>query len=565
MKRVVGLVVFLLAIAVVAGVLVRSTRSEEGAAAVPQGWAPAPREVSGLEVLATADAGGLRLHTGGGDRTFLPGINLGGGLPGRLPGDFSSMDGAQFGGWLAQMRRLGIRVVRVYDLMPPAFYDALRYYNLNHETEPLYLVQGVRIPDTSYAEGESTLFDARIEDPFAAQILDVAAAVHGDLAYEKVDDQNPPVWESDVSDWLVAWVVGQEWDPAVVARTDAVQMPETPPGEYFTAADAATPTEHWLARQLNLLAGDLRERGESVPLSFVNGPTTDPLTRRGEPVTSADPASIDAEHVLPTGEWPGGTFASVHAYPEYPDFLRHETVLRQTEHDEQEDPYAGYLASLRSHFVSMPLVVAETGVSSSLGSAPDGPRERDHGGLDERTATSIAAGLLAVVHEAGASGVMLSSWIDDWSRPGWNTAPAQSPTGRYRWHDALNASEWFGILRHESGFVPDSLVSAALDGGTLSRATLQADAAYLRVLVRGRDSVPRRVVLDFDTVGDNAPERRVLLDTTSGTATALVRSAYDPIRLVAGEVVRLPDASQPWHVMRLVTRAATSSGAGPCR
>src|SRR4029453_4992928 len=45
-------------------------------------WAPAPRRVAGLDVLATAAGGRFALHTAGGDVTFLPGVNLGSTTPG---------------------------------------------------------------------------------------------------------------------------------------------------------------------------------------------------------------------------------------------------------------------------------------------------------------------------------------------------------------------------------------------------------------------------------------------------------------------------------------------------
>ena len=66
--------------------------------------------------------------------------------------------------------------------------------------------------------------------------------------------------------------------------------------------------------------------------------------------------------MLPTKAWPGGTFASFHAYPYYPDFLRHEAALRKTRWDGRPDAYAGYLRALKAHFTSMPVLVTEFGV-----------------------------------------------------------------------------------------------------------------------------------------------------------------------------------------------------------
>ena len=47
-----------------------------------------------------------------------------------------------------------------------------------------------------------------------------------------------------------------------------------------------------------------------------------------EPLDREDLIGVDANHVLPTDAWPGGTFASFHAYPYYPDFQRYEPGLQ---------------------------------------------------------------------------------------------------------------------------------------------------------------------------------------------------------------------------------------------
>ncbi|MGA8256497.1 MAG: hypothetical protein WB767_07980 [Nocardioides sp.] len=552
-----------LALVVALVVALRVVSNDGDATPRATGWGPDPRTVEDLAVLATADSEGLRLHTGSGDRTFLPGINLGGSLPGRLAGDFSSMDGSAFGGWIAQMARMGIRVIRIYDLMPPAFYDAVRFYNVEHASEPMYLVQGVRIPDTGYAEGESTLLDPEVDDPFAAQVLDVAAAVHGELAYEQTGGEAPPVWESDVSPWVVAWILGQEWDPGVVERTDRASPPGESAGDFVVADADATATEWWMARHLDALARALHDRGTSVPLSFVNWPTTDPLPHPAEPLPSEDAVGIDFENLHSTDQWPGGIFATYHAYPFYPDFLRHEAALSETERDGEPDPYAGYLAALTAHHSSMPVVVAETGVPSAIGSAHDGPRRRDQGGRDEREAMTIAADLLRLTAEQGAAGAFVSSWIDDWSRPVWNTAPTVPASGSHRWHDALNASQWYGVLRHESGFVPDSLASVASPQGSLARVTVQADAAFLRVLVKGRRTLPPTLKIDVDSVGDSAPERRVVVNTSTRDARVQVRAGYDPVRLLLDDPESLPQGREPWHLVRQLTNGAREVGGEP--
>jgi hypothetical protein len=85
---------------------------------------------------------------------------------------------------------------------------------------------------------------------------------------------------------------------------------------------------------------------------------------------------VDANHVLPTKAWPG-----------------------------EPDRYAGYLASLKRHFAAhRPLLVAEFGVPSSLGSAHYGTNGRDQGGHSEAEAMAIDAELMRMMADQGIAG-----------------------------------------------------------------------------------------------------------------------------------------------------------------
>ena len=130
-----------------------------------------------------------------------------------------------------------------------------------------------------------------------------------------------------VSAWLAGWIIGAELDPVAIDETDRANQdyPEFS-GTYFVSASdtgQTTPTERWLAERMDYLATAEAGRGRSSPIAFVNWPTTDPLEHPAEPIDIEDLVGIDANHVRPTAAWPGGSFASYHAYPYYPDFLRY--------------------------------------------------------------------------------------------------------------------------------------------------------------------------------------------------------------------------------------------------
>jgi hypothetical protein len=42
-----------------------------------------------------------------------------------------------YDGWLSDMGEMGVRVVRIYTILRPAFYDALADYNDDHKERPI--------------------------------------------------------------------------------------------------------------------------------------------------------------------------------------------------------------------------------------------------------------------------------------------------------------------------------------------------------------------------------------------------------------------------------------------
>jgi hypothetical protein len=460
-------------------------------------------------------------------------------------------------------------------LHPPAFYEELDTWNRAHPDAPFYLVQGVYLPDESYNEAGRTLYTPAVDDAFAEELRDVSAAVHGDLTRRPQPGRSSGTWRTDVSPWILSWIIGVEWDPVGTANTDALPAASAPyrPGRFFTATEDATNTERWLARHLDTLAAAEHRRGVSVPLAFANWPTTDPLEHPEEPLPREDLVGVDAEHVLPTDAWPGGTFASFHAYPYYPDFQRHEPGL-QVETDGRVDPYAAYLRALKKHFASMPLLITEFGVPSSLGSAHLGPLGRDQGNHSEQDSMRINAELMRSIRDQGLSGAFVFAWADEWFKRTWNTQESQVAERRQLWHDPLTNEQWFGVLATDAGEVPDGVRELAPADGPLEYALVRADASYVHLDITGRDATPSQVTVLVDTVPgggpgggpdrgpDAGPDYRVVVDREAGTARAHVRRELDPIRLYSRERIAVPEGEDaPWRLFRqLMNRGFTIAG-----
>ena len=423
-------------------------------------WAPRPDERAGLSRLAFTAGEKLYLQTASGRRSFIAGVNLGSTIPGTLPGELATR-ASDYRRWFPQMSALGLRAIRVYTILRPCFYTELAAFNRAHADTPLYLVQGVWIPEEQFLAGRD-LYAPAVRDGFLQEIDDAVKAVHGELRRSPSRGAASGTWTADVSPWLLAYSLGVEWDPAATKASDEKNAGAAPfQGTYFSSTASATPTESWLAGALDTCASDEARRGLTVPLTFTNWPTTDPLAHPDEPLSREDLVSVDAAHVRATAAWPAGFFASYHAYPYYPDFQRHEPALQKYLFQGRLDPYAGYLAALRSHHAGTPVMITEFGVPSSIGTAHMGPLGRSQGDHSEQQAMAIDAQLLRIIRDQGCAGGFVFEWTDEWFKFTWNTIDYELPAGRRQlWVNPLTNEEHFGLVATDPGAHP----AVTLDG-----------------------------------------------------------------------------------------------------
>ncbi len=455
------------------------------------------------------------------------------------------------------------------------------------------------IPEERFYEAQN-LYDPEVYQGFKDEITDAVKAVHGELTRPKTPGHASGTWTADVSPWVLAWSPGVEWDPVSTAASDAANAQRgVYEGTYFSATADATPTESWLAEMLDHLAGEEASRGVTMPLTFTNWPTTDPLTHPYEPMENEDMVGVDANHIHPTEAWSGGYFASYHAYPYYPDFQRHEPELLTVMRDGTPDPYAGYLRSLREHHAGIPLVVTEFGVPSSSGMAHFGPVGRDQGDHSEQEQMALDADMLRTISEAGCSGGYVFEWADEWFKFTWNTIEYELPGDRRdKWRNALTNEEHFGLLSVEPGAEgptvtvdgdvgewDDNASTTIYEGrGAVRRVRAVKDEGYLYLHIEQRlpQSVTgEAVVLGFDvleggnlglplsgdagdrlraTTGADPEADYAVVLRPDGTADAYVRGSNDQFDILWGKVQKrvayqeadLATASGAWHRWRLL-------------
>ncbi len=521
-------------------------------------YAPRPVQRGSLRCLATQDKERLLLHTAGGDRSFWVGVNIGSTTPGHSPGEVAiSRD--DYRRWFALAGQMGVRVIRIYTIHLPHMYEELRAYNLAHPQAPLYLVHGIYLPDESYLE-TGDLFAKASTQAMVDEIRDASAAVHGTLRRAQRRGGAWGSWSADVSAWTAAWIVGVEWDPGASTASDALNA-KSPlhRGRYFTNQPGATPTERWIAARMDELATLEAKQGVSVPIAHANWPTADPLRHPQEPLDREDQLSVDANHTLPTPAWPGGTFASYHAYPYYPDFQ-----LLQPSYQNDGDPYRAYLLDLKRHHAGMPMMVSEFGVPSSLGAAHRGSLGRDQGHHTEQEAMAMDADMLRLFNAIGLAGGLVFAWSDEWFKFTWNTLPRHAPVHSERralWHDVLTNEQFFGVIAHDPLRAGSRVIHESRTG--ITQVALDHDASWVYLTLTFERAPSGVVELGFDIIpgaGLTLPSGRaapvndvsVVVNIPQREATCWIRGQIDPVLLDGLPPASLPKAEpNGWMLQRL--------------
>lgn len=518
--------------------------------------APLPASAP-LRVLARA----LRHHleVAGDDGVFRPlfvkGFNLGVALPGRYPSEFPE-DVETYAGFLDTLTGLGANTVRLYTLLPPAFYEALARHNARASAEAradarrIWLVQGVwtELPPGHDFEHEGYVADLEAE---IARVID---AVHGNLMLAPRPGHASGLYEHDASESVLAYIIGREWEPFAVVDHEALHPGRADWRGRYLRVTQGTSMERWVAARCDFAARYEADRYRELhPLTFANWPTLDPLHhpkessraeedawrrhygievagRLAQAAWDNDSATIDATRIHPTEAMPAGFFAAYHIYPNYPDFLNLDDSLLMEKGASRRTRYAGYLHRLKRHHGEQPVLVAEFGMSTSRGVAHVQPEGRHHGGIDERQQGVWVGEMLTTIRDEGYAGGIVFAFVDEWFKGTWSVAPLELPAeNRRRWFNAESPEQSYGVLAARPARVALRLDGDASDWASIAPLVaeeaqeargwaslrslrLAADEGYLHVLLQtdgqgAPDWSALRYRLAIDTYDDARGER----------------------------------------------------------
>ena len=502
---------------------------------------------------------------------YVKGINLGAARPGKFAAEFPT-DDSTYTAWLSLMAGAHANVVRLYTILPPAFYRALKRWNDGHPTEALWLVHGVwaELPPSDDYD------DAGWKTEFHDEMHRVVDLLHGHAIIAARPGHASGRYTVDVSDHVLAFILGREWEPFTIRHYNERRAGRSSYSGKFLAVDSGTPADVWMAEQCDyLLTYEWDTYHAQRPIAYTNWPTLDPLHHPTEPTLEEESAirarlglpplrgvreynnddqSLDAMLVRTTAADVAGYFASYHAYPYYPDFMDYDSTYGTAHDSSGVSHYIGYLRDLKRHHAGRPLLIAEYGVPSSRGLAHLQPEGMHHGGHDEQAMADIDVRLTREIREAGLAGGILFAWIDEWFKHNWVVIDLEVPTDHTRlWHNAMDAEQHYGLLGQYAGRAerPEPGGDAArwralklLEGDDSLGLRVGSDEAYLYLALDARaplgiDAV--RYLVGLDTYRADRGEFRLpgvpgigvgvefyldLSDSTSGQL--FVTRSYNP-------------------------------------
>ncbi len=470
---------------------------------------PQPIRPADLQLVARTRGQGFEVRTSGAWESFyVRGVNLGVALPGRYPSEFPQ-DSARYAGWLDTLAAMNANTVRVYTILPPSFYRALRGWNEGHPDKALWLLHGVWTELPPRHDFENPAWKGE----FQAEMRRVVDVIHGAATIPAVPGHASGRYDADVSRWTLGYIIGREWEPYAVKAFDGGRRRGSYQGR-FLEIQSGPATDLWMAQQCDfMLSYEARVYNALRPIAYTNWPTLDPLSHQTEANTREeavwrrksgrradsnrleyenDAIALDANLIKPTAANLAGWFASYHAYPYYPDFIMLDPSYRKARSAGGASSYFGYVQDLVRHHTSLPTVIAEYGVPSSRGIAHLHPQGWAHGGHDEQGMAAIDSRLTREIREAGAAGGIVFAWLDEWFKKNWLVIEYEIPLDNTRrWHNAMDAEQHYGILGMYAG---DSATRPRLGGNIRNWQRLQA----LQVAADSASQGPRRIRIGSD-------------------------------------------------------------------
>lgn len=485
------------------------------------------------------------LENGQWNKIFVKGVNLGAGKPGAFPGEVA-ITYDEYYRWFGYISEMNANTIRVYTIQRPQFYNALYDFNRSAEEngkKPIYIFSGVWINETDIATIDDSFGnDDKILNDMIATAKDTIDILHGNSYLPVNKGHADGNYTSDVSKYVIGWILGIEWEPSFVVSTN-----ENNPqrnnynGKYLYTVDAS-PFEVFLSEVGDkLIDYETTTYKMQSPVAFSNWVTTDPLKHPNEPYKNEDLVEVNVEHIKWHDSYKPGMFASYHVYPYYPDTFSYQTdYINYKDMNGKINPYLAYLEEINK-FHSMPVLISEFGIPASRGKAHENRITGfNQGFIDESTQGDMLLSMMNDIHSANLAGGLVFSWQDEWFKRTWNNNDLDMPDSRPYWLNAQTNEQHFGLLALDPGSEKSvSYIDGVFDewkDDTLlysddnTKLYVKSDEGYVYLMIDAKnyDFDKDTLLIPIDTIDDQGNTGFPQYDTTFGKDADFVVKIHGP-------------------------------------
>ncbi|WP_105617267.1 hypothetical protein [Vallitalea okinawensis] len=435
----------------------------------------------------------------------LTGINMNPGKPGAFPGD-SLVTEEEYLRWFSYIKDMSMNCVRVQNIMPEEFYEALEEFNRNRE-EPLYLLQGIYFDEVYLKDG----YDPQsrpMNKIFKDTIKSAVNIIHGNTN-NYVNINLFETYTTDISKYVIGYTIGIHWATQDIIYSEMMNDDVPYKGEYFYTNEEATSFESYLAESADFLVDyETTTYGEQRLVSIIGSPSyhlnNGNMYTNGSKTVLLDKESdtiakgyIDVENIKTTNRLNSGIFVSYNIYP---------TFSQLVEYEENEGMYFSKV----NNYHSIPVVISEYGIPSAR-STGDFVTNTDKGYISEKEQAYALVTTYRAINEAGCAGSILFEWSDSWHRSAWNTKDRIILDKSAYWYDVQTYSQSFGLMAFEpnSGeniVYPDDNNDEWTKEDIMNQSedlslSMRSDAKYLYFMIclqDGFDPAIQEVFIDLD-------------------------------------------------------------------